>query len=200
MCALGKRAFPGSSREVRIRVPDFFSVVYFSRGTLPQEKATGGPSFQLRSLTHALICPTRCLGFNPLLSPWEGLHTRGFLWLKGHLWTQLPDIAPFRNPTVSDSIPTQVPHAMASTMISFRGAKWISSLQRPSANNACPNPERDQVKEVCVKSACRVYAPGTSHHLFASVPMFCWGCEYEDFQMENPDQTTQDGLHYPPRG
>ena len=34
--------FSRSSREVRIRVPIFFSVVYF-RGTLPQ--STGGPSF-----------------------------------------------------------------------------------------------------------------------------------------------------------
>ena len=36
----------GPSREVRIRVP-FFSVVHFSRGTLPQKRVkgtTGGPS------------------------------------------------------------------------------------------------------------------------------------------------------------
>ena len=37
-----------SSREVRIRVPFLFSVVHFSRGTLPKKRGekgtTGGPS------------------------------------------------------------------------------------------------------------------------------------------------------------
>ena len=33
-----KMATRSSSREVRIRVPEFFAVVYFSRGTLPTKK------------------------------------------------------------------------------------------------------------------------------------------------------------------
>ena len=41
-----------SSREVRIRVPDFFPVVYFSRGALPQKRVkghlAGGPSLKIR--------------------------------------------------------------------------------------------------------------------------------------------------------
>ena len=32
---------PRSSREIRIRVPDFFSAVYFSRETLPNQKRNG---------------------------------------------------------------------------------------------------------------------------------------------------------------
>ena len=45
-----------SSREVRIRVPTFFLVVYFSRGTLAQKRGekgtTGGPSRYIDTYPH----------------------------------------------------------------------------------------------------------------------------------------------------
>ena len=60
----GKKGSKGSARssnrEVRIRVPTFFSVVYFSRGTPPNQKRNGEKGRQSLGGPSSALAP-RCV-------------------------------------------------------------------------------------------------------------------------------------------